>query len=264
MKFCLSNPDSLQIYLFSLHLTIRLPMSAPALTFSRRSYQAEIMDDFSIGGEAIRITIEELNFINKWLGGDNVTRSGIEKLLHKIPKSQEVTLADLGCGSGETLRKIRKWMQTDDRHAQLTGIDANPHIIDYAHRHTPQFENITFENLNVFSPEFASQPYDIITCVLFCHHFTDDELIALFKSLRQQARLGIVINDLHRHRFAYHSISWLTRLFSKSYLVRNDARLSVLRSFRRKDLENIFRQAGIENYQISWHWAFRWRIVIFQ
>jgi hypothetical protein len=71
---------------------------------------------------------------------------------------------------------------------------------------------------------------------------------------------GFFINDLHRHPLAYYSISLLTRLFSKSYLVKNDAPISVLRGFTRDDWKRIFRDAGLDNYSCHWRWAFRWLV----
>ncbi|WP_373400735.1 hypothetical protein V8V91_17580 [Algoriphagus halophilus] len=121
---------------------------------------------------------------------------------------------------------------------------------------------ITFEVQNVFEPGFSDYKVDITTCTLFTHHFTDQELIDLLKSLREKSRLGIVINDLHRHWFAYYSIKVLTRLFSKSKMVQNDAPLSVLRSFSKRDWEKILSSAQLKNFEISWHWAFRWQVLV--
>ncbi|AFL83859.1 flavin-dependent dehydrogenase [Belliella baltica DSM 15883] len=94
------------------------------------------------------------------------------------------------------------------------------------------------------------------------HHFTDEELLRLFGSFLKKAKLGIIINDLHRHQLAYFSIKALTRLFSKSPMVQNDGPLSVLRGFSKKDLTSILNRSGIENAQIKWFWAFRWQVIV--
>ena len=60
-----------------------------------------------------------------------------------------------------------------------------------------------------------------------------------FGGCMETAKHGFFINDLHRHPLAYHSIRILTSLFSKSYLVKNDAPLSVLRGFKKKELEDL-------------------------
>ena len=80
--------------------------------------------------------------------------------------------------------------------------------------------------------------------------------------MHQNAEKGFFIADLHRHPLAYYSIKWLTGLFSKSYLVKNDAPLSVLRGFSRKEWESLLTKAGIKNYSIRWKWAFRWLIIV--
>ena len=76
-----------------------------------------------------------------------------------------------------------------------------------------------------------------------------------------KSKKGFFINDLHRHPLAYYSIKWLTKAFSKSYMVKNDAPLSVKRGLLKKEWEAIFYKAGIKNFQIKWQWAFRWLIV---
>ncbi|OYW74945.1 MAG: hypothetical protein B7Z27_08945, partial [Sphingobacteriia bacterium 32-37-4] len=76
----------------------------------------------------------------------------------------------------------------------------------------------------------------------------------------KNALVGHFINDLQRHYLAYHSIKLLTIAFSNSYLVKNDAPLSVLRGFSKEELESMFAEAGITRYDIQWKWAFRWLV----
>jgi hypothetical protein len=107
--------------------------------------------------------------------------------------------------------------------------------------------------------QFANRP-DIIFSSLFCHHFTSEELIAQLKWMQQNSTLGFFINDLQRNWFAYYSIRLITKCFSSSYLVRNDAPLSVARGFHKNEWTQLLREAGIKNYSIGWKWAFRYLI----
>ena len=75
------------------------------------------------------------------------------------------------------------------------------------------------------------QKPDIIFSSLFCHHFSDDEVKDIIEWKYEYSKLGFFINDLHRHPLAYHSIRLLSQVFSKSYLVKNDAPLSVEKGF---------------------------------
>jgi 2-polyprenyl-3-methyl-5-hydroxy-6-metoxy-1,4-benzoquinol methylase len=144
----------------------------------------------------------------------------------------------------------------------LIGIDANPNIIDFAKKHSTDFNNIQFEVANIFSDEFKNRKFDIVLCTLFLHHFSAEELVCIFVSLKKQAIKGVVINDIHRHPLAYYSIKWLTQLFSKSAMVKFDAPLSVLRAFTKNELKTILHQAGIHHYELKWKWAFRWQLII--
>jgi len=154
------------------------------ISFSQRSKEIEIMDDLDFHDEVVFQTLRELDFINQWLGGNAVTLSAIEKVWREIPKDKSISIMDLGCGSSEMLRLIAKKAIHQNRTVQLTGIDANPHIVDYAKNHASDFVNIRFEALNIFSNEFRSQSFDIVIATLFLHHFSDEELIPLFASLK--------------------------------------------------------------------------------
>jgi len=222
----------------------------------------EIMDNFDFHDDVVFQTLRELDFINHWLGGNGVTLGVLEQLWKRIPKQQPVSIGDLGCGSGEILRLIAKKASQQNRNVNLTGMDANAHIVDYARNQSRNLANVKFEVMNIFSNEFQSYKFDFVIATLFLHHFSDEELINLFASLKKQTRIGIIVNDLHRHPLAYYSIKWLTFLFSKSTMVKYDAPLSVLRAFKRKDFGSILEKAGIEKYQLKWKWAFRWQLMI--
>ena len=229
--------------------------------FSQRSTEKELMDDLDCSGEELAQTLRELKTINKWLGGNYVTTTGLSKVFKQYPQ-ESYSVADIGCGGGDMIRVMDNWAKKHKKQLNFTGIDANRNIIDLARVRLADISNISWKVQNVFHEDFADEKVDIATCTLFTHHFTDSELSDLLKSLKSKSRLGIVVNDLHRHWFAFYSIKFLTALFSKSAMVRNDASLSVLRSFSRKDWERILQMAGITKYRISWNWAFRWQVII--
>lgn len=239
-------------------------MSNDSPDLSRRSTDLEIMDDLSCSGEVVDQTLRELDIINRWLGGNRVTLEGIKEM---IPAGQSHVLApfsvaDLGCGGGELLKRIAELGRKRGIPMKLIGIDANPHIVEYARKHSTGYPEISYEALNVLSSEFAQRRFDIITGTLFFHHFDDAALVDLLKQLRRQARVGLVINDIHRHPVAYHSIRLLTRSFSSSSMVRFDAPLSVRRAFTRAEWVRLLSESGISRYSLVWKWAFRWKICI--
>ena len=242
------------------------------MNFKTRSYKKELMDDLNLASDDLKKNLDELEFINTTLGGYKVLTSALNSLYqeNKITTNQNhqenqkfVTLADIGSGGGDTLREIAKWFDKKNIKAKLIGIDANDFMIHYAQNKSQNFPQISYEKLNVFDIDAKNEnKYDWATMSLFCHHFTDEELISIFKNVLKLTSKGFIINDLHRNPIAYYSIYFLTRLFNGSYLVKNDAPLSVLRGFKKQELIVLLEKAGIKNYRIKWQWAFRFQVIV--
>lgn len=224
-------------------------------SFTQRSNAKELLDRNDIPFEDIRRNMQELNTINTLLGGHAITIKGVQKLL-KRPSQDNITICEIGCGGGDNLRAIDNWLRRHNKSASYIGIDINPHCIEHA-KQTAGLAYAQWIVDDYKDSRFEKKP-DIIFSSLFCHHFTDDELVSMFRWMQSNAGLGFFVNDLHRHPLAYHSIKLLAGAFSRSYLVKNDAPLSVLRGFSRKELIHLMQRAGLFNYSIEWKWAFRW------
>ena len=233
------------------------------MDFSHRATAEELMDDLTLASDDLRRNLDELETINTWLGGYAPVLHALSTLQPSLAqRTTSLQVADLGCGGGDTLRRIAEWARRRKQPVALIGIDANTFMLDYAAARSQHYPEITYQQADVFSPAFQAQPYDVITASLFCHHFPDEQLVTLLSQWQKQVRLCVIINDLHRHWLAYYSIKWLTRLFRGSYLVQNDAPWSVARAFTRHDWQQLLHRAGITNYSLRWRWAFRWQVII--
>lgn len=230
--------------------------------YSARSSQTELMDDLSLAGEALAQNLEELEVINRRLGGNGVVLDALDKLLRDRSKQESVSIVDFGTGGGDLPRAIAKWARKRDRSLQVIGIDANPFMIEFSRRKAAPYPEIAFEEADIFSPQFQSRRFDISLCSLFCHHFSDEDLVKMFQQMGQQSKLGFIVNDLHRHPLAYRGIQFLTWLFRGSHLVRHDGPVSVLRAFKKQELEALLEAAGIQTYSLRWKWAFRWQLIV--
>jgi 2-polyprenyl-3-methyl-5-hydroxy-6-metoxy-1,4-benzoquinol methylase len=229
--------------------------------FSNRSAEKELLDRDDIPFEDIKQNMKELDFINTWLGGHAITIKGIESLvkLSSYQLSDKLTICEMGCGGGDNLRAIGKWCKQRNISVVLIGIDMNPNCIEYARSRKDNFD-IDFIADDYRNVKFETKP-DVIFSSLFCHHFTNEELYTQFNWMKDHASVGFFVNDLQRHPLAYYSIKFLTQLFSKSYLVKNDAPLSVLRGFFKNELNSILYQSNIQSFSLKWKWAFRWLLI---
>lgn len=228
-------------------------------SFKKRSYKKELLDRNDIPFADIKRNMQELDFINRKLGGHDITLDGIVALIKDKPLlNHQLKIIEIGCGGGDNLRAIKNWAAHIKLPVALLGVDINKECITYA-KEQERNRGIEFINADYKDSTFQAKP-DIVFSSLFCHHFTDEELVHQLQWMQQNSRIGFFINDLHRHQIAYYSIKVLTRFFSGSYLVKNDAPLSVCRGFKRTDWENLFSLADIDNYTLTWRWAFRWLV----
>lgn len=232
------------------------------MDFSKRSNTKELLDRDDIPFEDIRRNMSELEFINAHLGGHKITIAGLKTFLsHSVDRERLITIGEIGCGGGDNLIAINSWCRRKGFSLKLLGIDINPHCIEVA-KNKLAHTNATFICSDYKLADLASIRPDILFSSLFCHHFVEDELISMLRWMQQHANYGFFINDLHRHPLAYYSIKLLSSLFSRSYLVRNDAPLSVLRGFKKKEWLVMLQKAGINSFSLKWKWAFRYLLTV--
>jgi 2-polyprenyl-3-methyl-5-hydroxy-6-metoxy-1,4-benzoquinol methylase len=228
-------------------------------SFKQRSYQKELLDRDDIPFADIKRNMYELDVINTYLGGHNISLAGLKTLLKDQDSSEQIRIAEIGCGGGDNLRVIKARGEKNNWDFSLTGVDINRECITYARSRTSN-SGIQFICSDYKQAAFHQKPHILFTS-LFCHHFKDEELVFMLGWMKENTTIGFFINDLHRHPLAYHSIKLLTKTFSKSRLVKNDAPLSVQRGFSKGEWERLFELAGIHNFSCQWKWAFRWLII---
>ncbi|MCP4884506.1 MAG: methyltransferase domain-containing protein [Flavobacteriales bacterium] len=218
------------------------------------------MDDFTLEGKALRTNLDILASINKWLGGNQVSLNGIQKLIKKLPRDQKLVIVDLGCGNGDMLRRVSKLGDRIGYQFKLMGIDANKDSIQYATLLSLGYKNITFHQMNIFSEEFKGLTYDIALSTLFLHHLNNEEIIDKLSLLNKQARVGIVVNDLHRNKVAYFLFNIIS-FFINNKIIRNDGLVSIRRGFKKDELINFANKLQIKS-DIRWKWAFRYQWIM--
>lgn len=238
---------------------MREESSAP--NFARRARGHELLDDENLPVADLHRNLYELDVINRWLGGHAVTLAGLRSLLAGVPRQQHLTIVDVGCGGGDALRVVHHFLKKRGQPHRLIGLDLNPDCIAYAEQALQGQPNTEFIAANALHLPSLGLGADVVMSSLFTHHLFDQQLTQVLQAMHHSARLGMVVNDLHRHPLAWHSIKWLTRALSRSHLVQHDAPLSVARGFSRAEWQQALAAAGIDHYDLRWAWAFRWCLV---
>ena len=224
--------------------------------FKHRSTKKELLDG-EVSKDDLYQNLDELHTINKLLGGYSGSLASLKKVVNK----KLVIIMDIGCGGGDMMRFLYENIQPRTKYSYI-GVDLKEDCIEYAktkHSSTPlQFINEDFRDALD-----KIENVDVVHANLFTHHLTNQEIVDLIDFVAKRNKI-LIINDLHRHWFAYYSISILTKVLSKSHLVKHDAKLSVLRGFKKRDWFEILNQTEIDKnkIQLKWKWAFRYLIVI--
>lgn len=225
----------------------------------RRSEALELLDAPDIPRADLWRNLAELDTINRLLGGHAVTLAGLKRLLRRQPASggDIWRIVDIGCGGGDTLKAIATWGQAESGiKLALTGVDLKPECLEFAQQ---ACQGLDIDWICSDYRDLDAE-YDIVLTSLFCHHLTADQLREFLLWARKSAQSGLLINDLHRHPLAFWGIALLTRLFSRSYLVKHDAPLSVWRGFSRAELAEALAETGWKA-DLEWCWAFRYRVL---
>lgn len=225
-----------------------------------RSTKKELLDNPDIPFSDIKQNMKELNTINTFLGGHAISIGGIKKILKTIHSVTKITVCEIGCGGGDNLKAIETWCIRNSIEVKFIGIDLKAECIEFAQQQYPGL-NAAWVVSDYREVAFKENKPDIIFSSLFCHHFTDESIVHILQWMKANATRGFFINDLHRHYLAYYSIKFITSFFSDSYLVKNDAPLSVARGFNKKEWQKIIETANLTNYTIQWKWAFRHLII---
>lgn len=222
----------------------------------KKSHCSEILDGRAYSREELFQNLKELRLVNQFLGGHANSASLMRDCLRYgfLPD----TVVDIGCGGGDTLQMLHGKFSNVLPGAAWLGCDLNEWCLEYAGKHHHEsgihfllddFQNVKAEGKVLFH------------AALFFHHFREDEIVRFLSFVKENGS-AIIINDLHRHSLAWLSIKLISRLPGIGRLFRNDAPLSVRRSFTRQEWVNMLEKCGIQDYRIRWAWAFRYLIFI--
>lgn len=224
-----------------------------------RSTRLELLDSPEIPQKDLFQNLQELHVINRLLGGYQLSILGLKKIWKKKPSLSHVL--DIGFGGGDFLKEMALFSQNSGLKIRFTGVDIKPDCVEYAQENLRGVADIhlILSDYRDLRPDLLRE-VDVVHVSLFLHHLTDEQIIDFLRFCKQNHCM-VLVNDLHRHPLAMQSIRWLTRLFSRSYLVKNDAPLSVKRAFRKNELQRYFALAGYTDVDISWVWAFRYCVI---
>ncbi len=226
-----------------------MPSPPSRVDFSQRAELVEMMDR-PCSYEELRACLHDIARVNRLTFAHRPTISWMEELVAANPQTKSLRVVDVGCGYGDTLRKIDAWAAKRGIAVELTGIDLNPDAIRAAKEATPPAQCIEWIVGDALSDATTGE-IDVVVCSLLTHHLTDSQIVQFLQWMEGTARFGWFINDLHRQRVPYHLFRLLARFTNWHPFVKHDGPASIRRSFVVEDWQKLCAAAGLDEETVS-------------
>lgn len=210
------------------------------------------MDDISIRDHRLTMALDELHTINTWLLGYHASYRAIHKM-ERVTGVPISTIADVG-GGGSTFPPVFNRFR-------ITSIDINPAANVYTLAKNRNRSAVCADALQL---PFADNSFDAVHASLFIHHFPEREISLLLKEFLRVSVHGVIINDPLRSIISLAGITLLTKLFSKSNMVKHDAPLSVRRGLTLAEMKSFLAVNGLHNNKVYHSPFFRLMALIYK
>jgi SAM-dependent methyltransferase len=210
--------------------------------FSQRFDAPEIMDGGLCPEDELIGALDFLELTNRFFGGSALVLKYLKKWMPSGP--DPVSILDIGCGSAEIPRAVVRSFRSAGRRVEVTGVEIEPRTAAVARKRSRAFPEIRIEETDIFSSQWRSGSYDYVVASLVLHHFPQQSLADLLRTMDRIAKRGMLVSDLRRTPVSYCAVSALSFL-AGNRVVRHDGPLSVRRSFVAEELQALAQSTGI-------------------
>jgi hypothetical protein len=188
--------------------------------------------------DVARASLRDLARINRYLGGYYV----LGRLFGSVVEpADSFSVLDIGAASGDMGAAIgRRYPR-----AQVTSLD-------YKCAHLAQAAGPKLA-ADAFRLPFRPASFDFVFSSLFLHHFTNDQVVELFRSFRSVARRAVLAIDLDRGPLAYHFLPHTRWLFGWHDITISDGQISVAAALKKDELRALAVRAGLSGARVRVH-----------
>lgn len=209
------------------------------MSLTVRSQAEEQMDAETLSAADYAAVIGDLAKVNWWTMAARPTLS----FVRRATKGRPFRLLDVGFGHGDMLRTIARHAARHGQDCELVGVDLNPRSEPAAGAATPAELPIRYQTGDYAG--LAGEPWDLIISSLVAHHMTHGQLVDFLRFMQAHARMGWLVNDLHRHGLAHFGFPILATAMRWHPIVKADGTLSIARSYRPAEWPPILEEAGV-------------------
>jgi len=220
--------------------------------FKQRSLKPERLDTGDYTPEEYSKWQQEIRVIHRVFGEMRALRRAMLSEL-RASESKCVSILDVGAGSGELLKAVKKWAPGKDTFlvgAELSGEAA------VSIKENGVGGGIHAIQCDALKLPFGDDSFDYIFSTLFLHHLTDEQAVQLLNEIGRVARKRFFVIDLHRSAIAYYFYKIIGAVLLQRF-TREDGALSILKSFRPRELSALAVRSGLKDVKVKRSAAYR-------
>jgi 2-polyprenyl-3-methyl-5-hydroxy-6-metoxy-1,4-benzoquinol methylase len=206
--------------------------------------EPELMDRPQPVTPELEAYLRNLVSLNRWFGGHRLVRKFLAQWL---APNRSYRVLDLCTGAGDIPRLMVDWARKAGVTLSIDAVDANVSTLEIARRASAGYPEIQFLRDDVLKFE-TKETYDLVTCSLSLHHFSDEDALALLRRCRDLSHRFVLVGDLERTRRALFGVQLLTTFFYRLPMTRADAVMSVQRAFSFGEFRALAEGARWENF----------------
>lgn len=204
----------------------------------------ELMDRTQEVTPAFERDMRNLVSINRQFGGHRLLRHYLEGWMNP---GRVYRVLDLCTGVADMPRVMVDWARAHDITLRIDAVDANPAVLAIGRRDCADYPEVHLHQCDVlkFAPDTR---YDLVHSSLALHHFADEDAAKLLRSARSWSNRWVLIADLERSPLTTAAVWAVTGLLYRDAVTVHDGRLSARRAFSFRELRQLARQAGWQNF----------------
>ena len=211
----------------------------------RRVVRPELLDSSDAPQHEVRVSLIDLQRINRWFGGINTTKYMIRRALSRSLNTT-VSILDVGAATGDGPRKVQEAFPQ----VRFTLLDRDRSHFDG----TRQLMSCVAGD--ALTLPFAAKSFDFVTCSLFAHHLEPEQIRVFANEALRVSRAALLINDLRRS--AIHlGLVYLGQPLFRSHITRHDTVASVQRAYTAAEMKDILQTSTARSVEIHNTYLYR-------
>ncbi|MBL8229505.1 MAG: methyltransferase domain-containing protein [Bryobacterales bacterium] len=201
-----------------------------------RVIESELLDTASDADACANL--RDLRRINRWLGGHAVVKAEIARC---YSPTDAFSVLDVGAAAGDLATSLKRQFPL----ASIVSCDANFRNL----RAAPSPKAAA----DAFRLPFREHSFDIVTCSLLLHHFSNLDVVSLLRELASLSRRLLLVNDLERHPVAHRFLPATRHVFGWHPITVHDGMRSVAAGFQPGELLALAHRAGLLTARVRRH-----------